>query len=207
MQLIPEHQLDRSLAIDNPLPGPTNSDIACVLLNYVRQTKNNIILNEFMKTTAKTATLVRQVSENPLFLHDLFDQHPLANKMFQQTQKDLSGYKDINYNRTSPLDVDMDQLESNKPYDLIYTLLPFKLEQAPNTTETVISKTLELWDWASSDGTIIMGPDYNKTNVRRMVDLFCKQHKYEMETYLDTNYLNPEKGPDPFMFAFQVKKV
>ena len=206
MKLVHESNLDRSLAIDNNLPGPSNSDIACVLLNYVKQTKNNMILNEFMRTTGKTASLVRQISEAPIHLHDLFDQHPLANKMFEQTKRDLNSFDNIEYHRTSPLDVDMDALEKNKPYDLIYTLLPYKMPQAPNTIETVISKTLELWTFASSDGTIIMGPDYDKPSVRRQVDMFVKSRKYEMETYLDTNYNKDNKEPDPYMFAFQVRK-
>ena len=53
MDLIPEAKLDRSLAIENNIPGPTSTDIALVLLNYVKATKNNIILNEFMHTTGK----------------------------------------------------------------------------------------------------------------------------------------------------------
>lgn len=206
MKLIPESQLDRALEIDNEIPGHSNKDIACVLLNYVKQTKRNMILNEFMKTTAKTTALVRRVSENPIHLHDIFEQHPLAAQQYHKTKQDLSGYTNINYHNTSPLDVDMDALDSNREYDLIYTLLPYKLEQAPNTTETVISKTLELWDWASTDGTIICGPDYDKGPVKRMVDLFVKQNKYEMETYLNTNWSNPEAEREDYMFAFQVKR-
>lgn len=206
MKLLPENQLDKVFEIDNEIPGPSNKDIALVLLNYVKQTKNNMILNEFMRTTAKTASLVRRVSENPLHLHDIFEQHPLADKQYKKTKRDLSGYTDINYHNTSPLDVDMEALDSNREYDLIYTLLPYKLEQAPNTTETVISKTLELWDWASSDGTIICGPDYDKGPVKRMVDLFVKQKGYEMETYLNTNWNNPEQEAENYMFAFQVRK-
>ena len=30
-------------------------------------------LNEFTKTTGKTASLIREVSESPIHLHDLFD--------------------------------------------------------------------------------------------------------------------------------------
>ena len=84
MKLIPESQLDRDLEIDNEIPGHSNKDIACVLLNYVKQTKRNMILNEFMKTTAKTTALVRRVSENPIHLHDIFEQHPLAAQQYQQ---------------------------------------------------------------------------------------------------------------------------
>jgi len=43
------------------------------------------------------------------------------------------------------------------------------MEQAPNTIETIISKTLELWEMAASDGTIIMGPDYDKDNIKRQI--------------------------------------
>jgi hypothetical protein len=46
MDLIPEANLDRSLALNNDMPGLTNTDISCVLLNYIRATENNIILNE-----------------------------------------------------------------------------------------------------------------------------------------------------------------
>lgn len=206
MDLIPEVKLNRSLAIENNIPGPTNTDIACVLLNYVKATKRNIILNEFMHTTAKTADLCRRVTENPLHLHDLFDQHPLTNKQFEVTQRNLKGYKDIEYHRTSPLDVDVEALKNNKPYDLIYTMLPYKMQQAPNTIETVISKTLELWDIASDDGTVILGPDYDKPSIRRQVDMFVKNNKYELETYLDTNYNKDTDEADPYMFAVRVVK-
>jgi len=206
MDLIQESKLDRSLAIDNHLPGPTTSDIACVLLNYIKETKNNIILNEFMHTTAKTATLARMFTENPLHLHDLFDQHPLANKQFEVTKRNLEHFNDIEYHRTSPLDVDMKALEENKPYDLIYTMLPYKMQQAPNTIETIVSQTLELWDFASSDGTIILGPDYDKPTIRRQVDMFVKSKKYDMETYLDTNYDKDTDVSDPYMFAIRVSK-
>lgn len=204
MDLIPEANLDYSLAIDNNIPGPTNTDIACVLLNYVKATKQNIILNEFMHTTAKTADLCRHVTENPLHLHDLFDQHPLTNKQFETTKQTLKGFKDIEYHRTSPLDVDIEALKANKPYDLIYTMLPYKMQQAPNTIETVISKTLELWDIAADDGTVILGPDYDKPSIRRQVDMFVKNNKYELETYLDTNYDKESEESDPFMFAIKV---
>lgn len=204
MDLIPEANLDYSLAIENNIPGPTSTDIACVLLNYVKATKNNIILNEFMHTTAKTADLCRRVTENPLHLHDLFDQHPLTNKQFETTQRNLKGFNDIEYHRTSPLDVDIEALKNNKPYDLIYTMLPYKMQQAPNTIETVISKTLELWDIAADDGTVILGPDYDKPSIRRQVDMFVKANKYELETYLDTNYDKDTDESDPFMFAIKV---
>lgn len=206
MDLIPEANLDRSLALNNDMPGLTNADISCVLLNYIRATENNIILNEFMHTTAKTATLCRQVTENPLHLHDLFDQHPLANKQFEKTKRDLQGTDNIEYHRTSPLDVDMDALKGNMPYDLIYTLLPYKMQQAPNTIETVVSKTLELWDIASNNGTVILGPDYDKPTIKRQVDMFVKRNKYELETYLDTNYDKDNAEPDPYMFAIKVIK-
>jgi hypothetical protein len=42
--------------------------------------------------------------------------------------------------------------------------------------------------------------------VKRMVDLFVKQNKYEMETYLNTNWSNPEAEREDYMFAFQVKR-
>ena len=32
------------------------------------------------------------------------------------------------------------------------------MQQAPNTIETVISKTLELWNIAPDEGTVILGP-------------------------------------------------
>ena len=74
-----------------------------------------------------------------------------------------------------------------------------------NGGETIISKTLELWEMAASDGTIIMGPDYDKDNVKRQVDMFCRQRGYKLEKYLDTNYDN-DLEPDHYMFAFQVTK-
>ena len=187
------------------IKGHCNPDIAKVLLNHARQSKTQIILNEFTKTTGKTASLVREVSESPIHLHDLFDQHPRAAKMFEQTQQELSGVDNITYNRTSPLDVDLEAIKENKPYDLIYVCLPYIMEQAPNTIETIISKTLELWEMAASDGTIIMGPDYDKDNVKRQVDMFCRQRGYKLEKYLDTNYDN-DLEPDHYMFAFQVTK-
>ena len=205
MDLIPEHQLDNSLALDNNIKGHCNPDIAKVLLNHARQSKTQIILNEFTKTTGKTASLIREVSESPIHLHDLFDQHPRAAKMFEQTQQELSGVDNITYNRTSPLDVDLEAIKENKPYDLIYVCLPYIMEQAPNTIETIISKTLELWEMAAIDGTIIMGPDYDKDNVKRQVDMFCRQRGYKLEKYLDTNYDN-DLEPDHYMFAFQVTK-
>ena len=79
------------------------------------------------------------------------------------------------------------------------------MEQAPNTIETIISKTLELWEMAASDGTIIMGPDYDKDNIKRQVNMFCRQRGYKLEQYLDTNY-NNDLDPDHYMFAFQVTK-
>ena len=119
--------------------------------------------------------------------------------------QELSGVDNITYNRTSPLDVDLEAIKENKPYDLIYVCLPYIMEQAPNTIETIISKTLELWEMAASDGTIIMGPDYDKDNVKRQVDMFCRQRGYKLEKYLDTNYDN-DLEPDHYMFAFQVTK-
>ena len=48
-----------------------------------------------------------------------------------------------------------------------------------NTIETIISKTLELWEMAASDGTIIMDRDYDKDNgQKRQVDMFCRQRGY-----------------------------
>ena len=44
MDLIPEHQLDNSLALDNNIKGHCNPDIAKVLLNHARQSKTQIIL-------------------------------------------------------------------------------------------------------------------------------------------------------------------
>ena len=61
MDLIPEHQLDNSLALDNNIKGHCNPDIAKVLLNHARQSKTQIILNEFTKTTGKTASLTRVI--------------------------------------------------------------------------------------------------------------------------------------------------
>ena len=78
------------------------------------------------------------------------------------------------------------------------------MQQAPNTIETVISKTLELWNIAADEGTVILGPDYDKPSIRRQVDMFVKDNKYELETYLDTNYDNDNTEADPFMFAIRV---
>ena len=40
-------------------------------------------------------------------------QHPRAAKMFEQTQQELSGVDNITYNRTSPLDVDLEAIKEN----------------------------------------------------------------------------------------------
>ena len=81
------------------------------------------------------------------------------------------------------------------------------MEQAtPNTIETIISKTLELWEMAASDGTIIMGPmTMIRITSKRQVDMFCRQRGYKLEKYLDTNYDNDLES-DRYMFAFQVTK-
>jgi hypothetical protein len=50
-----------------------------------------------------------------------------------------------------------------------------------------------------------MGPDYDKDNIKRQVDMFCRQRGYKLEKYLDTNYDN-DLEPDHYMFAFQVTK-
>ena len=36
--------------------------------------------------------------------------------------------------------------------------------------------------------------------------MFVKRNKYELETYLDTNYDNDNAQPDPYMFAIKVIK-
>ena len=41
-------------------------------------------------------------------------------------------------------------------------------------------------------------------SIRRQVDMFVKDNKYELETYLDTNYNNDDTEADPFMFAIRV---
>ena len=53
MDLIPEQQLDNSLALDNNIKGHCNPDIAKVLLNHARQSKTQIIQMSLQKQQVK----------------------------------------------------------------------------------------------------------------------------------------------------------
>ena len=195
MHLINENELNHDLSDDHFM----------VLMNYAKLSERQILLNEFMQTKSSTINKVRDMTDVPIHLHDVFDLHPLGKQHKQDLIEQLEHRKvtGVHYWSTTPLEVSQPSIEANGPYDLVYVNLPYKLEQSPNTVELVITETLKLWYWAIEPGGVIVIPDYNKANIRRCVDMWVKQKKINTEKYYNTNYDRPDLEEDHFMIAIQ----
>ena len=197
MHLIQEKELDHDLAKDHFM----------VLMNYSSQSKSQILINEFMQTKASTVEKIRKMTEVKIHLHDVFDLHPTG----AQHKLDLHdpikarniSLDDIQFNSTTPLEVNQKQIEQDGPYDLVYVNLPWRLEQSPNTVEMVIAETIKLWWWALEEGGVMLIPDYNKANIRRSTDAWIKASDCTVEKYYNTNWDRLDLEEDYFMIALQ----
>lgn len=193
MHLIAESDIDQSLGRDH----------IGILCNYAKQVDSQILINEFMKSSSSTLASVRNHTDKNIHAHDVFDLHPRGKIHKQRILAETSNMPGIFLHETTPLEVNQKSIEENGPYDLIYVLLPFYLEQSPNTVSLVVAETLKLWYWALSPNGIMCGIDYNKSVIRNNVDDFAKTRKLKIEKYLNTNWDRPDLPPDYFMFAIQ----
>ena len=117
-----------------------------VLMNYCALSESQILINEFMQTKASTVEKIRAMTEVKIHLHDVFDLHPqgVQHKLDLQEHlkvRDIS-LDGVQFNSTTPLEVNQKQIEEDGPYDLVYVNLPWRLEQSPNTVEWLYQKQL-----------------------------------------------------------------
>lgn len=197
MHLIEEKDLNRML----------DKDHFMVLMNYSALSESQILINEFMQTKASTVEKIRAMTEVKIHLHDVFDLHPQGVQHKLDLHEHLKfrniSLDGVQFNSTTPLEVNQKQIEDDGPYDLVYVNLPWKLEQSPNTVEMVISETIKLWWWALAEGGVMIIPDYNKANIRRSTDAWVKAKNCNTEKYLNTNWDRPDLEEDHFMIALQ----
>ena len=207
MYLIPEHELDKSLAEDH----------ITVLFCYAKHSETQVLINEFMQTKLNTIVGVRNQTDVDIHLHDVFDLHPTGKEHKERLQSSLQElrkaeagnilYDQIHFHSTTPLEVDQPKIVEDGPYDLVYVNLPYKLPQSPNSVDLVVGETLKLWWSAMEPGAVMIIPDYDKLAIRRQVDLFVRSKQCESEKYYDTNWDQPELGEDHFMIAIRKDEI
>ena len=79
MYLIPEHELDKSLAEDH----------FTVLFCYAKHSETQVLINEFMQTKLNTIVGVRNQTDVDIHLHDVFDLHPTGKEHKERLQSSL----------------------------------------------------------------------------------------------------------------------